>query len=143
MMTRTFSPWLSWKTLDRLHNEMNDFFGNLQEQVTQRYPLVRIYHNDDEVLVSAELPGFDLEDLDINVKKDQLILSGKRNEEELPENTVRHLDERGMNSFTRTLKLPFPVSAEGAEAKYARGILTVKLVRPEEEKPQRINVQKG
>lgn len=145
MTTRTYSPWLSWKTLDRLHSEMNELFSNGTGRTVNQmcYPLVRIHHNADEVLVTAELPGFDQDDFEITVNKDRVTLSGKRAAEELPEGTVRHLDERGQGSFERSIKLPFPVSPQGAEATYARGILTIKLVRPEDEKPHRISVKKG
>jgi HSP20 family protein len=145
MMMRSVSPWLSWKTLDQLHQEMNELFGNLSEHTPNllRYPPVRIYHNSEEVLVTAELPGFDIENLNISVNGQQLSLSGNRTPEKLPEGTVRHLDERGVESFQRVIKLPFAVSPQGAEAKYDKGILTVKLIRPEEEKPHRIAVQKG
>ena len=52
-----------------------------------------------------------------------------------------HRQERGYGKFTRTLQLPYPIKADGIEATFRNGVLTVRLPRAEEDKPRKIAVK--
>jgi HSP20 family protein len=105
------------------------------------YPAVNVWFKEDELMVSAELPGFTPEAINLSVLGDTLTLSGSRKEEELPENAQYHRNECAFGDFNRTIRLPFSVDADQVNATYENGLLTVKLVRAEADKPRKINVK--
>ncbi len=138
---RVRSPW---QEVDRLQQEMNRLFSTLSEGDALRpagYPAMNVWTNPEGAVVTAELPGFDSEDIDISVVGDQLTLSGSRQPEELGEGERYHRRERRFGQFTRTFQLPFQVEANNVEARYEKGILYIELPRAEVDKPKRITVK--
>ena len=92
-------------------------------------------------LVEAELPGMELEDVEIYVNGDnQLTLKGERKEPELQEGTW-HRQERAFGSFTRTLQLPRDVDPDQVTAELKHGVLDDHLAQKAEVKPRRIEVK--
>lgn len=107
------------------------------------FPLLNMWGKEDELVVSAELPGVNPNDLEINVRENLLAIQGKREDVVSGENIQYHRQERPQGQFNRTLKLPFVVDPEKVEAKYEKGILSIKLPRAEKDKPRKIQVQAG
>jgi HSP20 family protein len=103
-------------------------------------PAVDIWAKDDEVIVEAELPGVEAEDVDIAVEGDVLTLRGKRGGS--PDEEARpYRQERGFGEFSRSFRLPFRVEAGSVDARFANGVLEIKLPRAEADRPRRIAVQ--
>lgn len=91
-------------------------------------PPVDIYEDDLYFLVTAELPGFEKDDIHIKVKENVLILQGRRNlnsPEEISANY--HRIETNFGSFLRTFTLPEPIDKEKIQATYTNGVLEIKL----------------
>jgi HSP20 family protein len=105
------------------------------------FPALNIWSNEDELIVTAEVPGINPEDLDISVVGDNLTLKGERRSEELEEGARYHRQERGYGSFSRTVQLPFPVDIEKVNAKFTNGVLEIGLPRAEADKPRKIAVK--
>ncbi len=105
------------------------------------YPALNVWTNEEGALVTAELPGLEAKDVEINVVGDTLTLSGSRSAEALPENARYYRRERGCGEFTRSIELPFPVQAEKVEARLEKGVLQITLPRAEEDKPRKITVK--
>lgn len=102
-----------------------------------------IINNKDFYLIQAELPGFKKEDISIEIKDDELLISAKYedNLEDKTENYIRK--ERRMNSYKRIFNIS-DIKQDLIEAKYENGILELKLPKKEEEKiPQtkKINIK--
>lgn len=138
--------WDPWQDLNRLPEEMNRIFSGLSDAVrtgAQAYPAVNVYTGEDRLVVTAEVPGLDVENIDITVEGDTMTLKGTRPAEELRENEKYHRRERGTGAFSRTLRLPFEVDAAQTDAEYSQGVLTVVLFKPEESKPKKITVKRG
>jgi HSP20 family protein len=141
MLRRYYSPF---REFERLQQEMNRLFDGTRESAFRSapgYPAMNIWVNDDEAILTAELPGIDPDDLDISIAGETLTLSGEYKPEELPENAKVHRQERAYGSFTRSFQLPFVVDAGKVEAGYARGILQARLPRAEADKPKKIAVK--
>jgi len=141
MLRRYYSPF---REFERLQREMNQLFDTSRESVFRRapgYPAMNIWVADDDAILTAELPGIDLENVDISVAGETLTLSGEYKPEDLPEGAKVHRQERAYGSFSRSFQLPFLVDANGVEASYARGILEIKLPRAEADKPKKIAVK--
>ncbi|MFC5279795.1 Hsp20/alpha crystallin family protein [Halorubrum rubrum] len=92
---------------------------------------VDVAEYDDEIVVMADLPGYDREDIDVRVDDDRLVIRAERDaERETGDGDGGHRylrRERRHESVTRTIDLPAGVEAEGAEATYRNGVLTVTL----------------
>lgn len=95
---------------------------------------------DDEVFVRAELPGFDANDLDVQLRDDVLTVQAAKTEEEKPEQGGYRRESR---SFFRQVVLPHGIDAGKAQANYRNGVLELHLPRSEEARAKRIAVQSG
>jgi len=107
----------------------------------QGFPAINVYAHHDGIVITAELPGVNEDDLDITVHRDTVTLRGKRQGQPTEvEVEGYHRRERRSGTFGRTLSLPFQVDPERVQAALRNGILTVTLYRPEHDKPKRIRV---
>jgi HSP20 family protein len=96
-------------------------------------PAMEIVEKNGAVVVTAELPGLEAKDVDINVEDDVLTISGEKHEEkkEGEEGTQYYLWERRYGSFRRAFTLPTAVDADRITATFAKGLLTVTLPKSE------------
>jgi HSP20 family protein len=137
--------WDPWRDFEQLQREMNRLLGQWQPRGTRQaeFPAVNLWRSQDSVLLTAELPGLDAEKLDLTVSGDQVTLRGTHEAEESHDGDSWQRRERPRGAFVRTISLPFEVDSQSAEASYDKGILTVKLQRPEEQKPRKVAVRVG
>lgn len=142
------SMWRYGKMMDpvtemqRLQREMNRLFtGGGQSIMSYDFPPINVWLSEDDVIVTAELPGVEADSVDISVVGDALTISGVRNPLPLKNGELYHRQERNSGKFTRSIKLPFLVEIGKVEAKYERGILQITLPRAEAEKPKKIAVK--
>lgn len=103
-------------------------------------PVVDIYDNDDNIVIKAELPGVNKEDINIDVKDRFLTLQGERSVENEIKEDKYHRKERAYGRFERVFTLPAEVDSEKIEADYKDGVLTINIPKPEKEKPRQITV---
>ena len=137
-----------WTEMSRLQDEMNRLFsrwgGNGPRRLAQDvYPLLNLWEDDQHVYVEAELPGLDLDSLEIFVHGgNQLSLKGQR-KEPVDRKGVWHRRERGYGPFSRVFELPYDVDADRVQAELKNGVLLLTLPKREELKPRRIEVHAG
>ena len=133
-----------WREMDRMQREMNRLFDNYSHTRQRRasgYPAMNVWTNEEGLMLTAEVPGVDPQDIDINVVGETLTMSGVRNAEELDEGVHYHRQERGYGNFTRSVQLPFPVDIDAVEATFKDGVLYVSMARAEADKPRKIVVK--
>ncbi len=135
---RAWSPFAELRSLQRDMNRLFD--GNDGGTAMSRFPALNVWGNGENVVVTAELPGIDAADLDINVVNNQLTIKGERKKDKPAEDAVCHRCERGAGAFVRTVSLPFAVESEKVSAGYDKGVLTITLPRNEATKPKRIEI---
>lgn len=133
---RGYDPFGAVRNLQR---EMNRLFNDTELR-GDSFPAVNIWSNQDQIMVTAELPGVNPDAIDISVVQAQLTISGER-KFDLPEGVNCHRQERSQGSFTRAFRLPFDVDNEKVSAQYRDGILYISLPRLEETKPKKITVK--
>jgi len=104
-------------------------------------PAVDMYQTDDEVVVKVALPGFKADEVQINVTGDVLSLRGDLKREQEEKDKAWHIREHRWSSFERSVALPTQVKADGANADFENGILTITLPKAEEVKPKSISVK--
>jgi HSP20 family protein len=107
------------------------------------YPLVNISEDRDHILVRAELPGVQAADLEITLQDNSLILRGERKIPAEDKQVNYHRRERESGFFRRIVALPAMVRGDNVEATCKDGILTIKMAKPEEVKPRKIEVKVG
>jgi HSP20 family protein len=106
------------------------------------FPSLNIFEADggDAVVVKAEVPGMEPEELRIETFRDRLTIAGERSIAPPDEAFRYHRRERRAGEFRRVFRLPFEVDRDSAKATYEDGILTVRLEKAEEARPRSIQV---
>lgn len=142
MLTRS----ISWSEMDRLRRDFDRMFEStlprVYRQRARAFPAVNIWTNDKEgIIVTAELPGVDADDINITVTADTLTISGTRQPDDEPTPEKYHRREQSYGDFNRIVQLPYTVNREAVEASVNKGVLRVYLPRAEAEKPKQITVK--
>jgi len=105
------------------------------------FPPINVTQDSDNFYVSAEVPGIKASELSISALKNRLSIAGKREIQIENERVSYHRKERPEGSFNRTLTLPTELDVDRVEARYADGILSLKLPKAEAAKPRLISVK--
>jgi HSP20 family protein len=132
--------WNPWHEMIRNAERMARDGGYVERE--RVLPLaVDAYTTDDDIVLTASVPGVAAEDIDINLEDDILTIRGEFNHVREDEDTNYVLRERRSGKFARSLRLTVPVEVENAEAVFNNGILTLTLPKAPEAKPQTITVK--
>ena len=132
--------------MNRLRDQMNRIYdaSALAEGVSLQergFPPVNIWEDDDSVFVEAELPGVEMDAIEIFVNgDDQLTIQGERGKPESDDGTW-HRQERSFGKFVRMLQLPNQVDPDKVTAEAKNGVLTLTMHKKDEVKPRRIKVK--
>ncbi|MCA9649072.1 MAG: Hsp20/alpha crystallin family protein [Myxococcales bacterium] len=122
-----------------MFGEHDRFFGDFSPAAFT--PSVDVVDEGKAVKVTAELPGLDKDDIQLDVHEGMLTLRGHKKHEEKHEEEGCYRTERFYGSFSRAVPLPVDVDLGAAEAKFDKGVLTVRFPKKEgEQKQQRIPV---
>jgi HSP20 family protein len=130
---------------NRSHRLFDDFFApfnSVFDGASQymRQPVVDIYEKDDVLVIEAELPGLEKEDIKVDVQGRNLTLSGERESKEEVKEEGSYRKERRYGKFERTFRLPQEVTEKQVDAHYHNGVLTLRIEKPEEQKPKQITI---
>ena len=130
--------------IENFQQEMNRLFDLYSPEryfSVTNFPAMNLYANNDQTLVTAELPGVDVKDLDIQIADETLTLSGSRALGASEEQVRYYRQERDYGNFSRSIQLPFPVNPDKVEASLEKGILMISMPRAEADKPKTISVK--
>ena len=121
-----------------------DFFGHRPGADEGAFgawaPSVDIFEKSGDLVIRAELPGVDTNDIDIDVEDNKLTISGERKQdEELTENNT-YRSERYYGRFVRSFQLPRTVDASKIAATFKHGILELTLPKADEARPRKITI---
>lgn len=142
----TLVRWEPFRELAQLQSEMARFMNGLFEgpgRVAQSWvPALDVWETDSEVVYAFDLPGIPEEKISIEVKDDTLTVSAERErtEEVKDENLYRF--ERRYGTFSRAVGLPQGVDQDKIQARYENGVLEIRVPKPEEQKPRKIELTK-
>lgn len=103
-------------------------------------PAADMYETGDSVVVSLELPGLALAEIDLRIDGAELVVEGERKMEREQPGEQFHRVERSYGKFQRRLALPEGIDREGARAAYRDGVLTVTLPKSTEARARRIRL---
>jgi HSP20 family protein len=143
--------WEPFRELATLQNEVNRLFntafdapvpgGNGGSGAARRWmPAMDLVETGDHFVLRADLPGLSEDDVKIEVEDGVLTVSGERRSEHEAKGEGYHRVERAFGAFSRSLTLPRGVDADAVEAAFDKGVLEVRIPKPEERKPRRITI---
>ena len=143
---RTFNKFMNRGWLRSTRDERNawrEMFEPLSqyEGLGMRWPKVDVVDQVNEVLVRAELPGVNKQDLDVSLSENMLTLRGQTRREHKVEKDNYFRSEISQGSFLRSVYLPVEVDSDKASAELKDGILEIKLPKVESAKRKSIQVQ--
>jgi HSP20 family protein len=125
------------REVDRL---FDTFFGSDREHGRRWVPPVDLVEAEDHFVLKADLPGLSESDVSIEVQDGTLTISGERSSEHEARERGWYRIERSFGSFRRSLTLPDGVDPDGISASFDRGVLEVRIPKPEERKPRRVEI---
>jgi len=140
---------------DQFNQMFDNFFENswmtpwdsdFGERFNGFSPRINLTERENELEVTAELPGLTEDDIDITLDRDALILKGEKKQETEDKSENHYRMERSYGRFSRTIPLPADVvDKDNVEAEFKNGILTITLPKLEEATPtsRRIAVNAG
>jgi HSP20 family protein len=144
--------WDPYAGVSRFQKEMNrlleDFFGETAEErapaEVMRVPSVDVVDRDNDILVRAEMPGIDKDNIQVQATPDAVMIKAemRKEEEEKKESYVRR--ERRMGTYQRLVPLPNEVKPDQVKATYKDGVLEIVLPKSDQAKmkqPIKVNIE--
>ncbi|MGN6869458.1 MAG: Hsp20/alpha crystallin family protein [Solirubrobacteraceae bacterium] len=145
--------WEPARELHTMHSEMNRLFNTFFDSSTPRnsgravarrwVPAMDVVETDEHFVLRADLPGMSENDVKIEVEDKVLTISGERKSEHEQRGTGYYRVERSFGSFSRSLTLPEGVDADAIQASFDSGVLEVKIPKPEQHKPRKVEISLG
>lgn len=140
MFWKTYNGRSMWQEMERMRRDLDRMSDGFMLRRAPTFPALNVWSNAEGVLVTAEIPGVDPDNMEIAIADKTLTLTGSRQPEGLDEDVKVHRQERGCGEFKRSLALPYRIEADQIEATFKNGVLTISLPRAEDEKPKKIAV---
>ncbi len=141
--------WDPIRELDALQGDMNRLFDRFFENRTANgtarrwIPAMDLVETDDHLVLRGDLPGLTEDDVNIEIRDNVLTVSGERKAEHEDRGEGYHRVERAFGSFSRSLSLPQGIDPEKVDANFKNGVLEVRIPKPAEAKPTRVQIGKG
>jgi HSP20 family protein len=136
------NPWAEFERIRQGLDELSRSYVDKGKgpKPANVYPALNIYEESDRLVVTAELPGVKVEDLDLAIEGDTLTIQGKRHSRQSEAGISYHRREIESGSFSRGITLPVKVDAEHVGARLNNGILTISLMKASAVTPRQIIV---
>ena len=145
----TLIRWEPARELSSLQGEMNRLFNTFFDVpaggkgATGWIPAMDLLEEDEHYVLRADLPGMDESDVSVELDGNTLTIAGERKQQTQTTQEGYHRMERASGAFRRTLTLPEGVDADEISASFDKGVLEVRLPKPEERKPRRVKIGVG
>lgn len=143
--------WEPVRELGTIQSEFNRLFNSFFDTPTvgggaaQRrwVPAMDLVETEGEYVLRADLPGLGEDDVKIELDERVLTISGERHSEHEAREAGFYRVERSSGSFRRTLTLPEGVDADAIRATFDKGVLEVRVPKPEQRQPRRVQITVG
>jgi len=146
-------PWKKREQNDLVHRRRNfdDFFNRFFDRdfwapgdlfrEDRLLPSVDISEGKKDIIVKAEIPGVEANDIDISLNGKLLTIKGEKKQEKEEKDENYHRMERSYGYFNRTIELPAEVDPEKVEASYKKGVLKIELKKTRESETKKIEIK--
>ena len=144
----TIVRWEPLREINSLQSEMNRLFNTVFDtpsngpgNVLRRWmPAMDLVESGEHFVLRADLPGMGEDDVNIEFEDGTLTVSGERKAEHEDGNEGFHRVERSFGSFSRSLTLPQGIDPEAVTASFDRGVLEIRIPKPEQRRPRKIAI---
>lgn len=140
-LTRTEANPLAMlqQEMDRLFDGFSKSFTGLSSRTLM--PSMDLAETEKEIELTAELPGMEENDVQLNVVDNQLTIRGEKKNQREEKEKDYHLVERNYGSFVRTVDLPPGVDLDSIKAVMSKGVLKVTVPKPAPAQAKKIEVK--
>jgi HSP20 family protein len=148
--------WDPSRELSSLQSEMNRLFqsffdtpatgggtGGNGGTLRRWHPAMDLVETEDHFVLRADLPGVAEDDVKVELEDNVLTIAGERRHEEEAKSGGYYRLERATGVFSRSLTLPEGINPEAVQASFDKGVLEVRIPKPEERKPRRVAISVG
>jgi HSP20 family protein len=143
----TMVRWAPFTELASLQSELSRFMNGLHEgngRATQSWiPTADVWETEGEVVYAFDLPGIAEDKISVELDEGALTITAEREREQQVEDGRYFRFERRFGTFTRTIGLPQGVTEESVKAEYKHGVLEVRVAKPAQPKPRKIEIAVG
>ena len=142
----TWDPYREFRSLaDRFNRAFTGTPARRDEEMSlgSWLPPVDIAEDNDRLVLTAELPGFKKDEIDVQLEGGVLTLRGERKFEQEKDGRNYHRVERSYGQFVRSFTLPNNVDRDSVKATFSNGLLELSLPKREEAKPRQIPISAG
>jgi HSP20 family protein len=143
----TLVRWDPFREITTLQNEMsrlmNTVVGGVGNGSRTWLPAVDVWETDSEVVYAFDLPGIPEDKISVELEDGSLTVSGEREQTQEVSEDRHYRFERRYGTFSRSIGLPQGVSEDSIKADYKDGVLEVRVTKPEQPKPRRIEIGSG
>jgi HSP20 family protein len=140
----TLVRWDPFREIAALQNEMSRFAGMFRDAngANDRtwVPALDVWETDEDVVYAFDLPGIPEDSIAVEFESGVLTVSAERDRAGDAKQDGFYRYERRVGSFARSISLPEGVTEDGIRASHANGVLEVRVRKPEEAKPRRIEI---
>lgn len=142
-VARSDNPFMSLqREIDRLFDDFTRGFPTLPSLgTTELLPSMDVTETDKQIEITAELPGLEEKDVQVNVADNVLTIRGEKKAEKEEKDKAYRLVERSYGSFVRSLELPEGVNADAIKASIEKGVLKVTVPKPAPAQVKKIDVK--
>ena len=145
--------WEPARELNSLQTEMNRLFNtffdspapaNSAPSAQRRWvPAMDLIETPEDFVLHADLPGLGEGDVNIELEDNVLTISGERKSAHESQHEGYYRVERAWGTFSRSLTLPEGVDPDAVKASFDRGVLEVRIPKPEQRKPRKVSISVG
>jgi HSP20 family protein len=145
--------WEPVRELNTIQSEMNRLFNTFFEangpgsggtsSLRRWIPPMDLVETEDDFVLRADLPGLSEGDVKIELEDNVLTVSGERKAEHEERKEGYYRVERASGTFSRSLTLPEGVDPEAVRARFDKGVLEVRIPKPEQRKPRKVAISVG
>lgn len=136
------NPFLSLQQeIDRLFEDFTRGFPAFGSMTDVKVPTMDVAETDKEIEITAELPGLEEKDVQINVADNILTIRGEKKAEKEQKDKNYRLVERSYGSFERSLELPDGVDIDAIKASIDKGVLKVAVPKPAPAQVKKVEVK--
>ena len=143
--------WEPAREITSLQQEVNRLFSTFFDAPAAHagngarrwVPAMDLVETEEHFVLRADLPGLTEADIDLSLEDNVLTLSGERKAEHEERGEGFYRVERATGAFSRSLTLPEGVDGDAISARFEQGVLEVRIAKPEQRRPRKLQIQVG
>ncbi|MDN5343284.1 MAG: hypothetical protein PWP28_2159 [Oceanotoga sp.] len=144
MAIRLYRNYPNFGEFDSVFEDLSKMFNGMDKMTKNSYMNIDLYENEKEAVIEAELPGFQRDEININIENNILNITAQKKEEKEEKNDSKkyYIKERYFGKVARAFEMPENIDLEKINAKFENGILKITLAKKDEEtKNIKIDIQ--